>query len=131
VKDARLSRQLLRFGAVGLAGLLVNGGLVAALAGPAGPVRAQLAAFPAAASLTWWLNRRYTFGASRRPWHQEWLRYLGANGLGWLANNGAYFWLVLAAPGGHRHPVLAVAAGSVAGMAFNFTGSKWLVFGRR
>jgi len=27
--------------------------------------------------------------------------------------------------------VLAVAAGSVAGMAFNFTGSKWLVFGRR
>jgi putative flippase GtrA len=126
-----VAAQALRFGLVGTAGFLVNAGIVAALAGPAGPVRAQAAAFPVAASVTWWLNRRYTFGASGRSWQGEWLRYLGANALGWLANNGTYLLLVLSLPWAAGNPVAAVAAGSLAGMAFNFACSRKLVFGRR
>ena len=125
-----LSDQVLRFGLVGVAGFLVNAGLVAALAGPAGPVRAQAVAFPAAASVTWWLNRRFTFGASGRAWHREWLRYLGANALGWAANNGTYLALVLGSAWAAQHPVPAVAAGSLAGMAFNFVCSRRFVFHR-
>ena len=58
----------------------------------------------------------------------EWIRYVLANALGWAANNGLYFALILSVPLAYRHPVLAVAAGSIAGMSFNFATSKWIVF---
>lgn len=122
--------QMLCFGVVGIMGFLVNAGIVEALARPMGPGWAQLLAFPAAASVTWWLNRRYTFGASRDAWQREWARYLASNVVGWLANNGAYFSMILSYPFVYRHPVIAVAAGSLAGMVFNFMFSKRFVFGR-
>jgi putative flippase GtrA len=125
---APLGRQLFRFAVVGLLGFLVNAGIVEALVRPVGPARAQLLAFPVAASATWWLNRRYTFHASGRAWQREWFMYLAANGLGWLANNGAYFVCIAMYPLAHRHPALAVAAGSLAGMVFNFFLSKRYVF---
>jgi putative flippase GtrA len=90
--------QILRFGLVGALGFLVNAGLVELLARPLGPARAQLVAFPVAASATWWLNRRYTFGASGRHWRAEWMRYLVSNLLGWVANNGTYFLAILLSP---------------------------------
>jgi len=120
--------QVLRFGGVGVLGFLVNAGLVEALARDLGPGPAQLLAFPVAATATWWLNRRFTFRASGKVWHREWLLYLAANGLGWLANNGTYFLAIALHPPAHRHPALAVAAGSLAGMTFNFLLSRRLVF---
>ena len=125
----RLGVQILRFGVVGALGFLVNAGIVEALARPMGPGHAQLLAFPVAASTTWWLNRKYTFCASRRAWPREWLSYLAANGLGWLANNGVFYSLIAIYPLAHRHPALAVAAGSLAGMVFNFIFSRRFVFG--
>ena len=127
--EALLRRQILRFGLVGGVGFLVNAGLVEVLAHALGPGRAQMLAFPVAASATWWLNRRYTFPAGRRTWHREWVIYLAANGLGWLANNGTFFLGIALYPLAHRHPALAVAAGSLAGMVFNFLLSKRFVFG--
>ncbi len=124
-----LASQVLRFGAVGIAGFAVNAGLVALLAGTAGPVAAQLFAFPAAVTTTWSLNRRYTFHPRGERLLREWLRYVLANALGWAANNGALFRArscrCLFA---YRHAVVAVAAGSLAGMVFNFATSKWIVF---
>lgn len=116
--------QFLRFALVGFVGFIVNGGIVFVLAPHTGPLFAQLAAFPAAATATWLLNRRYTFGASPRPLWQEWGRYIAANGVGWLANNGVYVLAVELFPAVHGHPVFAVAAGSVAGALLNFGGSK-------
>jgi putative flippase GtrA len=123
-----LVNQLGRFALVGVVGYLINAGLVEALVLSLGPVQAQILAFPAAVTATWWLNRQYTFGASQHPKHHEWLRYVLANILGWLANNGAYLWMVFSFPLAYRHPALAVAVGSLLGMAFNFCGSRWLVF---
>ena len=123
-----LASQVLRFGAVGIAGFAVNAGLVALLAGTAGPVAAQLFAFPAAVTTTWSLNRRYTFHPRGERLLREWLRYVLANALGWAANNGAYFAAILSVPFAYRHAVVAVAAGSLAGMVFNFATSKWIVF---
>jgi len=122
--------QALRFGMVGALGFLVNAGIVEALARPLGPGRAQLLAFPVAASATWWLNRRFTFGASGLAWHREWMRYFAANAAGWLANNGVYYSLITLYPLAQAHPSLAVAAGSLAGMGFNFLLSKRFVFSR-
>jgi putative flippase GtrA len=128
MRKAGLASQLLRFGAVGVVGFVVNAALVELSAPTAGPLWAQLLAFPVAASVTWWLNRRYTFGASGRTMLQEWLRYVVANLLGWAANNGTYVWLVWHFPLAYQHPSIAVAAGSIAGMCFNFVVSKRVVF---
>jgi putative flippase GtrA len=100
------------------------------LAPEIGPLQAQGFAFPLAASVTWWCNRRFTFGASHRTVHQEWLRYLLANALGWTANNGVYVWMIFSLPLAYQHPALAVAAGSLAGMVFNFSVSRRLVFNK-
>lgn len=127
-KNAELLQQIWRFGLVGILGYVVNAGLVEAFVSALGPVKAQVLAFPAAVSVTWWLNRRFTFGASRHSWPQEWLRYVFANLLGWLANNGLYLWTVFNFASAYQHPAIAVAAGSLAGMIFNFSTSRFIVF---
>jgi putative flippase GtrA len=120
--------QFLRFAAVGVVGFVVDAVIVEALKQCAGPLVAQLLAFPVASTVTWALNRRFTFGASELPLVREWLRYVFANLFGWAANNGTYAWLVFHVGVAYRHPVLAVAAGSTAGMFFNFGASRLLVF---
>ncbi len=126
---ATAASQFLRFSVVGTVAFVVNAGLVALIAPKIGPAAAQVVAFPAATSVAWWFNRRYTFGASHRSWRSEWFRYISANALGWLANNGIYFGLVVFSATARQWPVVAVAAGSIAGLAFNFTTSRRLVFG--
>jgi putative flippase GtrA len=78
---------------VGAIVFIINAGIVEWLARSIGPIWAQALAFPIAASIAWWLNRRYTFGPSHNVWHREWLRYAVANMLGWFATNGVYFFL--------------------------------------
>ena len=108
----------------------VNAGIVEALAHTLGPGWAQPMAFPVAASVTWWLNRRYTFGASQSLWQLELMRYIASNVMGWMANNGAYFLMILFNPFAYHHPAFAVAVGSLAGMVFNFKFSRRFVFGQ-
>jgi putative flippase GtrA len=127
-QKTELHQQILRFGIVGVIGFVVNAGMVEWFARPIGPIWSQVLAFPAAATVTWWLNRCYTFGISRHVWHREWLRYMSANALGWIANNGIYFLLIFKFPLAYQYPSMAVAAGSLAGMVFNFAISKWIVF---
>ncbi len=124
----RLLRQMWRFFLVGTAAFVVNGALVEILVGHIGPVKAQLMAFPLAATVAWWLNRCYTFGASSSALHREWLHYIMANGIGWLINNGVYLVLIYRFRLAAQHPSLAVAAGSIAGMFANFILSRQLVF---
>jgi putative flippase GtrA len=127
---ASLLGQIFRFVIVGTIGFVLNALLVEGLARSWGPLYAQLVAFPVVASVTWYLNRRYTFGASDRPIVHEWLRYVFANTLGWAANNGVYVLLVLHWSEAFRRPSIAVAAGSLAGMVFNFAISRIAVFKR-
>nr|WP_321465635.1 GtrA family protein [uncultured Desulfobulbus sp.] len=124
----RLLRQMWRFFLVGSAAFMVNGVLVEILVHPIGPVKAQLFAFPLAATVAWWLNRTYTFGASSSALHREWFTYIMANGIGWLINNGVYLLLIYRFRLVAQHPSLAVAAGSIAGMFVNFILSRQLVF---
>lgn len=126
-----LYRQIWRFFLVGTAAFVVNAGLVEVLVLATGPVKAQLLAFPVAATVAWWLNRQYTFGASGQKLHHEWLHYILVNALGWLLNNTVYLVCVYQFTQAARHPSLAVAAGSLAGMAANFILSRQLVFRKR
>ena len=126
--ETPLLGQMGRFVLVGTAVFGVNAVLVELLVTAVGPVWAQVIAFPLAATLAWWLNRRYTFGASGSSLRREWLHYILANALGWLLNNGVYLLCVDRFALAARHPALAVAAGSIAGMVANFILSRQLVF---
>jgi putative flippase GtrA len=126
--NSTLLRQVWYFGVVGTVGFVVNAALVEALVNVAGVVWAQAIAFPVAVTVTWWLNRKYTFGASKHAVQYELLRYVLANSLGWVANNGVYVALVLTLPFARIHPAIAVAGGTAAGVAFNFCMTRSFVF---
>ncbi len=125
------SYQLIRFGISGVAGFLVDSGIVTLCTQTVrmGPIPSQAVAFSVAVMVTWTINRRWTFAdhASDR-WMNELSRYIAANSLGATINNGVYATLVLAAIVFRKNPTLAVAIGSIAGMIFNFISSKTLVF---
>jgi putative flippase GtrA len=124
-----LSGQFLRFGLVGTVGFIVDAGVLRLVVSFLGLnlYVGRVISFLVAATVTWALNRTFTFkhtGARGR----QWLRFVLANAIGGFVNFGAYAALVSTLPFVHAHPVIAVAAGSLAGMGFNFTLSKWLVF---
>ncbi|MGC9193674.1 MAG: GtrA family protein [Thermoplasmata archaeon] len=126
--------QLIRFGISGVAGFLVDSGIVALCTQTVGmgPIPSQSVAFSVAVTVTWLINRYWTFAehASDR-WVQEWLRYIAANSLGAAVNNVVFAALILTTILFRRNPVLAVAIGSLSGMGFNFLSSKNLIFIKR
>ncbi|MGC8703822.1 MAG: GtrA family protein, partial [Thiomonas sp.] len=135
ISHRRLSAiELFYFSVSGVAGFLVDASLVLSLNKifDVGLITAQLIAFSAAVTVTWLINRHLTFATrASNKWLSEWGRYVAANSIGALVNNAVYGILVLVYTIFQRDPVLAVAAGSLAGMFFNFTASKFVVFKNR
>ena len=125
--------ELVLFSLAGVAGFLVDAGVVWVLTrAGVGPIMAQAVAFTMAVTVTWLLNRRFTFAHHASPnWLREWLHYVAANSVGALVNNGVYALLVLTMAMFSKEPVLAVVSGSLAGLVFNFTASRTLVFRAR
>jgi putative flippase GtrA len=101
---------------------------VLVLAG-ASPYLARLASFVIAGSAAWWLNRSITFrgAANDRP-DLEWARFLALNLVGGLVNYATFAILIATLPLAATYPVLALAAGSLCGLSFNFTASTRYVF---
>lgn len=138
-----VSRQFLTFALIGVGGLLVD---LAALALALqllmlDPYSGRVVSYLAAATFTWYMNRQYNFtGVSRRGAIRQWARFLAANGVGALVNYTIYvlvLWIgpkMIAIVGlwpttlALMLPFAGVAAGSVAGLVFNFVLSKRLVF---
>ncbi|MBI1181632.1 MAG: GtrA family protein [Alphaproteobacteria bacterium] len=126
-----LAGQFLRFSVVGAAGFAVDSGVLYGLMYGlgAGPYLGRAGSFLAAASVTWFLNRIYTFRqADRADAHRQWARFVAFMVLGGLVNYGVYAAVVALAPPHPLVPLLGVAAGSVAGLAVNFTTSRLFVF---
>jgi putative flippase GtrA len=123
--------QLIRFGSVGTVGFVVDSlVLLLAIHGLGlDPYRGRLVSFLVAASTTWALNRHFTFRDRRQArLARQWASFLAVNGLGGLVNYTTYALLVAWLDLVMAWPVLGVAAGSFAGLAFNFTLSRRLVF---
>ncbi len=125
-----LAREGLRFGVVGTLGFVWDGGMVYALRRPLGLYAAGLVAWLVAVTVNWVLNRAWTFrgGGARVHPLRQWARFVLANLPGMVLNRGAYILLVALVPLCRSWPLLAVAAGSIAGLASNFTLSRRLVF---
>lgn len=130
----RLPGEVFRFGIVGVAGFTVDAGvLTLGLLAGAGPWLGRVASYVAAATATFVLNRNWTFRAAdrSRPVAQDWGLFLIVNLVGFACNYGTYAALISGIPMMRDLPVLAVAAGSLAGMAGNFALSRRYVFRSR
>ena len=131
VHAARLAllAQFLRFGAVGVAGFCIDTATVYALRGRLGLYGAGMAGYVVAASSNWALNRAWTFsGRSRGLAHRQWALFLATNTVGLVLNRGTYAALIAISTLCVQYPVIAVAAGAVAGMFVNFTMARQVVF---
>jgi len=128
----KAGREFLAFAAVGVAGLVVDVGVLYLAAPVLGWYVARVLSFLAAATATWALNRRYTFSARQSGVSigREYLAYLLTMLGGAVVNYGVYV-LVLHAFSGAWVPALGVALGSLAGMALNFLSARHLIFKSR
>jgi len=125
----RTMRQFLQFATVGGLGFVIDTATVYALRGIAGLYVAGMAAYVVAASANWALNRVWTFrGRANGALHRQWAMFLLANSAGFALNRGTYATLIAFSPVCRAWPVLAVAAGSLAGMLSNFHLSRKVVF---
>jgi putative flippase GtrA len=123
--------QFVRFGLVGIGGFVIDTLVLYAVKGELGLYGGRAVSYLAAATFTWALNRRFTFITLRpTPRFRQWLEFLAANAIGAVANYGAYSALVTWTAAATM-PVFAVAAGSIAGLIFNFTINKVWVFADR
>jgi putative flippase GtrA len=121
--------QFLMFGSVGAVGFLFDTATVYSLRHSLGLYGAGMVAYVVAATVTWLLNRLWTFrGGSNGPAHQQWARFLAVNLLGFVLNRGTYALLVTFVPLCAAQPVYAVGAGAIAGMFLNFHLSRAIVF---
>lgn len=125
-----LLAQFLRFGTVGTFGFVVDTAVVYATRFWLGLYGAGILSFVVAATANWSLNRVWTFRGRGGdvPAHRQWALFMAANLIGFVLNRGTYFALVATSPVCAANPVLAVAAGSVAGLSANFVLSRRLVF---
>jgi putative flippase GtrA len=122
--------ELLRFGGVGTLGFLIDTvTLYAALTLGAGLYVGRVLSYLTAASANWALNRAWTFrGADHGRRGLQWAMFLTVNLVGFIVNYGTYLLLVSNWPLASTHPVIAVAAGSLAGLTGNFLLSRRFVF---
>jgi putative flippase GtrA len=128
--QTKLLAELFRFGAVGTLGFVVDTAtLYLALTLGAGLYGGRIVSYLAAASANWALNRAWTFRqADRRRPGRQWILFLIVNLFGFVINYGTYALVVRHWPFAAVHPVIGVAAGSIAGMSGNFLLSRRFVF---
>jgi len=124
-----LLAQFVRFGVVGVFGLIVDTATVYGLRHALGLYGAGAVAYLTAASGNWVLNRTWTFrGQGSGPAHRQWAKFMVANLAGFVLNRGTYALLVTFVAAAADQPVIATSAGAVAGLFVNFTLSRRLVF---
>jgi putative flippase GtrA len=129
-----IGHPFIRFGFVGVCGYFVDTGILALATDVEGLDFETGRVFSVffAMCFTWLGNRYLTFPErrARTPGgaFQEWLRFMGANLLGAVINYAASVALVKFAAFPFNYKYAAQAIGVLAGLIFNFTLSRTVVF---
>jgi len=120
----------LSFGVVGGIGFLVDSGvLYAAIAAGCGLLSGRVISYLCAVTVTWALNRKFTFATrTPAPMIQQWARFAVFQLSGAIVNIGVYAALVNTSAYCAAHPIIGVAAGSIAGMGVNYVAAHRFVF---
>ncbi|SHF29038.1 GtrA family protein [Acidocella aminolytica] len=124
------SESFIRFGIVGTLGFVWDAGTVYLLRPFVSLYIAGTCSFIVAATINWIINRLWTFRhVEHAAAHVQWAKFIAANAIGFVFNRGTFFLLVAFSPLVVKHPVIGIAAGSAAGLVFNYLLSKRFVFG--
>lgn len=126
-----ITRQLLRFAIVGVAGFAIDAGVLTALVASCGfkPYPARAISFPLAVLGTWLLNRNWTFAGLRATnVGAEYLRYMVVQILGAISNLAIFVLVLESIPPLARYPAIPLAFGALAGLIVNFAGTRAFVF---
>ena len=123
--------RIVRYLVVGSVGFLVDAGLLALqfhMLG-IGPFIARGPSFLSAVTVTWWLNREYTFGGlGEYSMVREYRRYFLIQMFGALTNLAVYAVAIASVAWLAKYPVAAVALGSVFGLIVNYGLARHYVF---
>lgn len=128
-----LRSDFILFGAIGTAAFLVDGSILYSVKGILGVYWGRLLSFFCAVLFTWLLNRNLTFKrrASGRSLSAEFAHYFLVMLGGGMVNYFLYAILVVTVEAVANKPILGVAAGSCAGLIFNFTLARRFVYSRQ
>jgi putative flippase GtrA len=123
-------RTFFLFGVSGAIGFVVDTGTLYLVKGILGLYFGRVASFLCAVLATWFVNRNITFGNrhSGLSKHREFSRYLVLMLGGGLVNYSVYAALIGRFVTAEDYPVIAVAAGSLAGMTINLVSSRFLLY---
>jgi len=122
----------LNYSAVGGVGFLVDASTVHLLVYLAmmDPYISRVLSYLLAATVTWYLNRKYTFFSTSKNNKREWLYYLAGNSLGGGINYLCYAIIVYYYKDLSYVLLVAVSTGSTIGLAVNYAINKYFVFTR-
>jgi len=123
-------KQFLRFCMVGALGFVTDFSVLYAVVHGLGlgTLAGRIVSFVVAATVTWKVNRHFTFVKQGRGSVREWLSYLAFTSLGGGINVAVYQGWVALTDGRTVNLFLGVAAGSAVALMFNFMVSKRAVF---
>ncbi|MGI9308947.1 MAG: GtrA family protein [Gammaproteobacteria bacterium] len=130
----KLSRGVPAFAIIGGIGFIVDAACLMLLISGFGwgKYTARLASFGVAVTVTWFLNRTWTFAETVTPnKKREYTRYIAVQTIGVLLNFAVYGVCIETSVTMSDYPVLALAVGSIVAMFFNYAGSKRFVFNHR
>ena len=121
--------RVLTFSIIGVGNFVIDSAiLLFCLAMGAGPLTGRLISFSVAITCSWYLNRVFTYKNFDSKWLRQWVRFVLVNSVGGAINLLTYTLLVYFFDTVESNPIIGVAAGSVAGLGWNYIVSKIFVF---
>ena len=128
-----LSHHLSAFAVVGAIGFIVDASVLKLylINIENDPVFGRAVSFPIAVTVTWLLNRHYTF-SQRCKKHanllKEWVSYLLVNSFGFGINLSLFMLIIFVVNDAKLYPIVTLGIASLIAMFFNYVGSKYWVF---
>ena len=130
-----LGKQFISFSIIGGVGFVVDTGMLYLLiyAIDANLYLGRLFSYLCAVTVTWMLNRAYTFKTDNQPvFHtsllKQWSKFAGCNAFGAVINYIIYALLITFISVFYKNPVFAIAIGTLFSVNINFFLSKKYVF---
>jgi len=116
---------------VGGTGFVVDGGVMQLLfsLGSWDALYARAVSFPIAVTVTWLLNRNWTFNSGgEKTSHKRYWLYLITQLIGAGVNVLVFSLLIKTVPGVSDYPLIALAAGSITALVVTYTLSTYVIF---
>ena len=126
-----MRQEALKFIVVGAIGFGVDSGIMQLIVATTetSPLIARAISFPIAVTVTWFLNRVWTFKTGREQAEgKQYIRYVAVQIAGFTINYAIFAILILQGGIWRTWPIIALAAGSVLAMFVTFFASQRIVF---